>query len=310
MHHRRIISAFPRRCAIPLAASLLAAISAFSANAQSNPAPDVSVAVGPQYDSTHVYVTPGDLDAFITSFTATFGGHASKLTVTNVLSVPSSTEFQYLMTPVGTLSVFAFQTPIPFPFGQERTGYLVTNLDAAIKAARSAGAEVIVAPFQDPIGRDAVIQWPGGVKMQLYWHFTPPKYPPLESIPENRVYLSRDQADNFVKDFLQFSQGKVISDDKQADAGEIGRKGETYRRIRLTSLFGNMQVLVTDGHLPYPFGHEIMGYEVKDLPATLEKAKAVGVKILSPPYTTSDLNTAILQFPGGYIAEVHSLAGK
>jgi predicted enzyme related to lactoylglutathione lyase len=310
MHHRRIISAFPRRCAIPLAASLLAAISAFSANAQSNPAPDVSVAVGPQYDSTHVYVTPGDLDAFIASFTATFGGHASKLTVTNVLSVPSSTEFQYLMTPVGTLSVFAFQTPIPFPFGQERTGYLVTNLDAAIKAARSAGAEVIVAPFHDPIGRDAVIQWPGGVKMQLYWHFTPPKYPPLESIPENRVYLSRDQADNFVKDFLQFSQGKVISDDKQADAGEIGRKGETYRRIRLTSLFGNMQVLVTDGHLPYPFGHEIMGYEVKDLPATLEKAKAVGVKILSPPYTTSDLNTAILQFPGGYIAEVHSLAGK
>ena len=68
-----------------------------------------------------------------------------------------------------------------------------------------------------------------------------------------------------------------------------------------------MQVLVTDGHLPYPFGHEIMGYEVKDLPATLDKAKAAGAKILSQPYTMTDRITAIIEFPGGYIAEVHSL---
>ena len=36
------------------------------------------VAVGPQYDSTHVYVAPGDMDAFVTSFMATFGGQTSK----------------------------------------------------------------------------------------------------------------------------------------------------------------------------------------------------------------------------------------
>jgi len=267
-----------------------------------------NVAVGPQYDSMHVYIAPRDAEAFVKSFSATFGGQPSKPSVTNVLPVPSSTELRFLLSPVGTLSVFAFQTPIPFPFGQERTGYLVTDMDQAIKAARSAGAEVIVEPFKDPIGIDAVIQWPGGLKMQLYWHVIPPKYRPLESVPDNRVYLSRDRADEFVESFLRFAHGEVVADDQHADAGEIGRPGETYRRIRITSLFGSTQVLVTDGHLPYPFGHEMTGYQVKDLAATLEKAKAAGVKILSGPYKTNDRTTAILEFPGGYIAEVHGVS--
>ena len=269
------------------------------------------VAVGAQYDSTHVYVAPGDLDAFAKSVNATFGGQASKVSLTSVLPVPSSTEFQYVWTPVGTMSVFAFQTPIPFPFGAERTGYLVTDMDAAIREARAAGAEVIVEPFKDPIGRDAVIQWPGGMKMQLYWHFTAPNYPPLETIPDNRVYVSRDAADKLVASFVRFSHGKVLADDARADAGEIGRAGETYRRIRITSRFGNMQVLVTDGHLPYPFGRETTGYEVRDLAATLEKAKGVGVKILSAPNATDDGRmSAIVEFPGGYVAEIHSVATR
>jgi predicted enzyme related to lactoylglutathione lyase len=294
--------------ALVLAASLLFpfAASATRDTTGATAATNAGVAVGAQYDSTHVYVAPADMDAFVASFSATFGGQPSKRSVTNVLPVPSSTEFQYLWTSVGTLSVFAFQTPIPFPFGQERTGYLVTNMDRAIRDARAAGAEVIVEPFNDPIGRDAVIQWPGGVKMQLYWHFMAPSYPPLETIPDNRVYLSADQADNFVRAFIGFAHGKIIADDKHADAGEIGRPGETYRRIRITSLFGNMQVLVTDGHLPYPFGHEVTGYQVSDLPATLGKAKAAGAEVLSPPYTTGGRTTAIVEFPGGYVAEVHS----
>lgn len=277
---------------------------------QSTPAADSTVAVGPQYDSTHVYVAPADLDAFVKCFTATFGGHASKPAVMNVLPVPSSTEFQAVSTPVGILSVFAFQTPIPFPFGQERTGYLVTDIDAAIKAARSAGAEVIVEPFKDAIGRDAVIQFPGGLKTQLYWHTTPPNYPALETIPDNRVYVSRDQVDNFVKSFIAFSHGKITEDNQHTDAGEIGRPAETFRRIRIASLFGNMQINVTDGHLPYPFGHEVTGYQVSDLAATLEKAKAAGAKILSPPFKAADRLTAIVQFPGGYIAEIHSVSAR
>jgi hypothetical protein len=70
----------------------------------------------------------------------------------------------------GTLSVFAFNTPVPYPFGAERTGYLVVDLEAAVHAAQAAGADVLVQPFPDAIGRDAVIQWPGGINMQLYWH--------------------------------------------------------------------------------------------------------------------------------------------
>jgi predicted enzyme related to lactoylglutathione lyase len=251
------------------------------------------------------------LDAFVKSVNATFGGQASKLSVTNVLPVPSSTEFQYVWTPVGTLSVFAFQTPIPFPFGEERTGYLVTDMDQAIREARAAGAEVIVEPFQDPIGRDAVIQWPGGVKMQLYWHFTAPNYAPLAAIPENRVYVSREVADNFVAAFVRFAHGEVLADDAHADAGEIGRAGETYRRIRISSKFGNMRVMVTDGHLPYPFAREITGYQVRELAATLAKAKAAGVKILSAPDATDDGRmSAIVEFPGGYIAEIHGVGAR
>ena len=278
-----------------------------AANAQNIERVTTSVAVGAQYDSTHVYVAPADLDAFVKSFVATFGGRASAKSVTTVTPVPSTTEFQYVWTPVGTLSVFAFQTPIPYPFGQERTGYLVRSTNDGTSAARLAGAEVIVEPFKDPIGLDAVIQWPGGLKMQLYWHSTPPNYAPLDTIPDNRVYVSSDRVESFVKSFLQFSGGSILSDTRTANAGEIGIPGQSYRRIRIESLFGKMQVMVTDGHLPYPFGHELTGYEVKDLSAALEKAKGADAKILFPAYNAGDRKTAIVQFPGGYIAEIHSL---
>jgi predicted enzyme related to lactoylglutathione lyase len=265
-----------------------------------------SVAVGPEYATTHVYVAPSSFDALVNSLLATFGGKASKRIEANVLPVASMTQQQLVFTPVGLLSIFAFLTPVPFPFGDERTGYLVTDMDKAVKAARAAGAAVIVAPFKDPIGMDAVIQWPGGVNMQLYWHFKLSTNPPLETIPENRIYLSPDNAGNFVDSFVRFSGAKVISDDRQADAGEIGRPGESYRRIFIVSTFGNVLVLVTDGHLPYPFGREVTGYEVQNLDATLEKAKLAGAKILSTPYRSSDRYTAVAEFPGGYLAELHS----
>ena len=211
------------------------------------------------------------------------------------------------MSPVGMLSVFAYQTPIPFPFGQERYGYLVNDMDAAIKEAKAAGAEVMVERFNDPIGQDAIIQWPGGVKMQLYWHSKAPSYAPLKTIPDNRVYVSNDRADEFVRDFISFSHGKVVEDNKNANGAEIGRANSTFRRIRIESPFGKMQVMVTDGHLPYPFGYEFTGYQVDNLSDTLNKATNAGAKILSKPYDAGDRNTAIIQIPGGYIAEAHEL---
>src|SRR6202050_2600309 len=120
---------------------------------------------------------------------------------------------QLVMTPVGTFSVFGFKTPIPYPFGSERTGYLVTDLDSAVRLAQREGADVIVSTFPDPIGRDALIEWPGGAPMQLYWHTQAPHYATLERIPENRVYLSPARADAFVKAFVGFSQGRVTADD-------------------------------------------------------------------------------------------------
>ena len=68
-----------------------------------------------------------------------------------------------------------------------------------------------------------------------------------------------------------------------------------------------MAVLVTDGHLPYPYGRESAGYEVADLDATLAKAQGVGVKVLSPANRMVEGRTAMVEFPGGYVAEIHEL---
>jgi len=269
-----------------------------------------NIAVGPQYDSTHVYVAPDDVNHFVTSFLATFGGSAGKQAVVSVTPTPSSTISQLVITPVGILSVFGFKTPIPYPFGVERTGYLVTDLDAAISAARAAGADVLVNPFKDPIGRDAIIQWPGGVNMQLYWHTTPPSYPALQTIPENRVYVSTERVTAFARSFLAFSRGKAVSDVAHAPGIEIGRPADTYRRIRIESMFGKMTILVTDGHLPYPYGRETTGYEVRDLTDTLAKAKAADATVLAGPYMADRGSASMVQFPGGYIAEIHSTAPR
>src|SRR6267378_4496531 len=146
------------------------------------------VAVGPQYDTTHVYVPAADFDRFVASVLQTLGGKTGQDGVLTVTPTPSSTRIQLVLTPAGTLSVFGFKTPVPYPFGLERTGYLVTDMDDAIRAAKATGADVLVAAFNDPIGQEAIIQWPGGVNTQLYWHTTAPSYTPLQTVPENRVY--------------------------------------------------------------------------------------------------------------------------
>ncbi len=264
------------------------------------------VAVGPQYDLTHVYLAPEDLDRFTTSIVATFGGTKSQPVALTITPTPSETAFEFVFTPVGIFSVFGFKTPVPFPFGIERTGYLVTDLDTAVRSAKAHHADIVVAPFSDPIGRDVIIRWPGGVHMQLYWHTTAPHYAPLQTIPENRVYVSPGDADEFLSDFVGFSRGKVTSDDSHAPGVEIGRPSDVYRRVRIDSAFGKVTVLVTDGHLPYPYGRETTGYEVADLPGTLTKAKASGASVLVEPYDADHRHAAMVEFPGGFIGEIHA----
>jgi hypothetical protein len=269
-----------------------------------------NVAVGPQYDTTHVYVTPDDFDRFVASVLATFGGTTTKQVVVTVTPTPSSTLSQLILTPVGSISVFGYKTPVPHLFGVERTGYLVSDIDVAVRAARETGADVLVTPFDDPIGKDAIIQWPGGVNTQLYWHTTPPSYKQLETIPENRVYVSSDRADSFIRSFLSFSKGDIVSNDDHAPGIEIGRPQDTYRRIRITSNFGKLTVFVTDGQLPYPYGREVTGYEVTNLAETLAKAKGAGATILVGQYQADQRQASFVQFPGGYIAEIHSASKK
>src|SRR5246127_3198907 len=278
--------------------------------AQTTPGNGANVAVAPQYDTAHVYVAPEDFDRFVASLIATFGGTATKQGVFTVTPTQSTTMSQLVLTPVGTVSVFGFKTPIPYPFGLERTGYLVTDMDDAVRVAKATGADGFVSPFNDPIGRDAIIQWPGGVNTQLYWHTTAPSYTPLQTIPENRLYVSPDKVDEFVRSFLAFSHGSIVSDEERAPGVEIGRPSETYRRVRIESKFGKLTAFVTDGHLPYPYGREMTGYEVTSLSDTITKAKAAGAEILIPPYKTDERDAVVVRFPGGYIAEIHSVTKK
>jgi hypothetical protein len=168
-----------------------------------------SPAIAPQYDTTHVYVAPADVDGFVRSFLGSFGGTSTKPVLVTVTPTPSQTTSQLLQTPVGTVSLFGFTTPIPAHFGDERNGYLVADMDSAIAAARKAGADIVVAPFRDPIGIDAIVQWPGGVNMQLYWHFKTPSYAPFRHVPENRIYVSANRADAFVQACLLSWQSDV-----------------------------------------------------------------------------------------------------
>jgi hypothetical protein len=84
---------FARAMISPL--SLMAGALAWGSANAANTAPQATtnVAVGPQYDSTHVYVAPADLDPFVASFIATFGGHASKPVVSTVTSLQAARNF-------------------------------------------------------------------------------------------------------------------------------------------------------------------------------------------------------------------------
>jgi hypothetical protein len=297
--------AVPVAVALPAASYAQTPATSASTSARYPGCVDPRLAVGTQYDSTHVYVTPGSVAAFTTSWEATFGGTNTAPAVTDVTPTPSQTISELIHSPVGELSVFDFQTPAPYPFGAERTGWLMSDFPAGVAAAQASGADVVVSPFDDPIGKDAVIQFPGGVDAQLYWHTTAPSYPALGTVPVNRIYLSPDSADAFLHSYLSFTCGTVTSDDARADGGQIGLPGTDFRRIDIGSPFGKTEVVVTDGHLPYPFGREVTGYAVTSVTATLAAAKGAGATVLWGPYTSRRLDSAILQFPGGYIAEIH-----
>jgi hypothetical protein len=307
---RHSSKAIPARKALLTLAGALT-MAALPATAMAAPAAQVSstlpdVAVAPQYDTTHVYVAPADVDAFVRSFTATFGGASTPQGIATVTPTPSSTSTQLVQTPAGTVSLFGFRTPIPWPFGAERTGWLVKDMDAAIALGPRGGGRChrlhLSRPHR-PRRRDPVAGRRDDAAL-LAQHPAPLRA--LCHAARNRVYVSADRADAFVKSFSRFAHAKVVSDDRAAPGVEIGKPNATYRRIRLSSSFGLVTVLVTDGKLPWPYGREITGYTVTDLTATLAKATASGAKVIVEPYTSGERSAAFVEFPGGYIAEIHA----
>src|SRR5580700_6666499 len=90
----------------------------------------------------------------------------------------------------------------------------------------------------------------------------------LVKVPENRVYVSVDGAEDFLHSFLASLGGRVVSDEATASGIEIGRPQITFRRIQLESTFGKLVAFVTDAKLPCPYGRETTGYEVADLTST------------------------------------------
>jgi hypothetical protein len=208
--------------AVAVAAAVLLAMSPAAHGTEVAGKAVTPVAVGPQYDTAHIYVQPGTAAAFVKSWEATFGGTNTSPVLTDVTPTPSETLSELVLSPVGTLSVFDYTTGIPYPFGQERGGDLVANFSEGVADATRSGALLVVSPWNDPIGKDAIVQFPGGVDEQIYWHTTPPSYAPLATIPESRVYLEPQAADAFIRDYLAFSDGRIVSDDQHADGGQIG----------------------------------------------------------------------------------------
>ena len=48
----------------------------------------------------------------------------------------------------------------------------------------------------------------------------------------------------------------------------------------------------------------------RTLPKHLQKRPSAGAVVLVPPHVTEQRSAAIVQFPGGYIAEIHSPAAS
>ena len=106
--------------------------------------------------------------------------------------------------------------------------------------------------------------------------------------------------------YLSFTRGRVDADTTSADGALIGKPGTTFRRVYLSSPFGNTQVLVTDGQVPYPYGRELAGYQVGDVAAAVATATAAGAQVLVPVARIGNTTSAMLRWPGGYVAEIHN----
>jgi len=125
----------------------------------------------------------------------------------------------------------------------------------------------------------------GGVKMQLYWHFKPSTNPPPRVHSGQPRLRVRDQADNFVRAFVRFAARRHRSPiTRRPTLLKSGARERTYRRIRIASLFGNMQVLCHGRTFAVSVrsrDHGLRGG--RSFRNARGKRKAAGAQILSAP---------------------------
>ena len=111
MHGKRIFGATMLGIALLAAGGGLRTWQNITSVAAQTTAALPDVAVGPQYDTTHVYVAPEQFDRFVSSLLATFGGATTKEGVFTVTPTPSSTMSQLVLTPQGPFPSSASRHP-------------------------------------------------------------------------------------------------------------------------------------------------------------------------------------------------------
>ncbi|WP_265443717.1 hypothetical protein [Flexivirga meconopsidis] len=263
---------------------------------------------GPAYDSTHIYTTFADMAPLTEQLQAVFGGEVKTYGELNICPQPSLSVVSVLLSPYGLLSLFGFSTPIPYPFGQDKHGYRIRRRDEMIGRATEAGLDFAVAPFDDLGGLQSIVRLPGGSALQFYEPPAEMGFPELTHIPEARIYLGPLTIDPFLAAFTTLTRGTVQTDDPVADGAEVGMPDTTIRRVTYESGYGRLLVLETNGHQPYPYGWDFTGFVVDDLTATLATATAAGAQVVADPHTANGRTSAMVQFLGGFVAEIHQVS--
>jgi len=83
----------------------------------------------------------------------------------------------------------------------------------------------------------------------LLAHHSPELRQAGNRLREYRVYVSPDRADAFIRSCCCLLVGGTVTRDDAKAPGLRSAAQDTYRRVRIVSTFGNVAVLVTDGHL-------------------------------------------------------------
>lgn len=115
-----------------------------------------ALAAGLQYGTTLVSVALGRFQPFHRQLCREVWRQQVESGVFQVTPTPGRPLSRLVLAPSGTISSFRFKTPIPWPPAAARPGYLVADIETAMKVAREHGADGGVDMFPDPIGRARV----------------------------------------------------------------------------------------------------------------------------------------------------------